>query len=765
MKHSRATGFLVSLVCASRLLAQPITINIDAGQPGPEINPRMYGVFLEEINTAVDGGLYAEMVRNRGFEDAKAPEGFSLIDGHWNNGRGYVIPYRFEPEKSLPYWFLLTEGGAAGAMTLDRSFPLNTATPRSCRLEIRDIPAGRVGIVNAGYWGIGIHKGEKYELSFWMRATNFSGAITATLESTSGGRLCDGVAFKTVGSGWKQFHATFNAEKTDPDARLVLAGNARGVVWFDMVSLFPKETFRNHPNGLRADIAQMIADLKPGFVRFPGGCVVEGATPENAYHWKQSIGPIEQREEVWNVWDYRRTHGMGFFEYLQFCEDLHAEPMYVGFAGQTCIYRQSTNIPLADLQPIEQDFLDAIEYANGPADSLWGKQRAAAGHPSPFNMKLLEIGNENVGPEYVERYSAIYPKVKAAAPGMTVLANFPQPELPTEMVDEHYYNSPQWFISNSGMYDRRDRKAPPVYIAEVAVTSGDGGRDKGNLISALAEGVFLMGTERNGDVVRMVSYAPLLANVHGRTELAGAPPPWHGMIYFDSSRVFGTASYYLWKLFAENVPSRTVKTEVVSAGAEQFKIAGQVGVGTWDTSAEFKDVRVEQNGREIFTSNFAHSAEGWKPVGRGQSDSWSVTNGVYLQSEPGRASSYTGSTNWCDYTLTLKARKLSGNEGFLIMFGRKGSDLYWWNLGGWGNSRHAIEHSVNNAQMPVGKGVEGSIETGRWYDIRIELTGNRVRCYLDSKLIHDAQVAAPVTLFASAGSAESDRSLMLKVIN
>ena len=559
------------LSCVAGFAADTVTIDIDAAKPGPEINPRLYGIFLEEINTGVDGGLYAELIRNRGFEDAKAPEGFVLRNDRWDNGRGYVIPYRFEVDKSLPYWSLIKAGGAEGSMSLDLTNSLNPATPRSCRLEIQNA-SGRIGIVNEGYWGIGVKAGEKYLLSFWARGADFRGPLSAVLETENGETDTDTVKISKVATQWKKYTATLTAKKTDPHARFALIAGAKGTVWLDMISLFPQKTFKGRANGLRPEIAQMIADLKPGFVRFPGGCVVEGATPENAYDWKQSIGPIEEREEIWNVWDYRRTHGMGFFEYLQFCEDLGAEPMYVGFAGQTCIYRRSTNVPMAEMQPIEDSFLDALQFANGPANSRWGKLRAAAGHRAPFNLKMVEIGNENTGRQYEERYAAIYPLIKTNYPNITALANFPQRNSPTEMVDEHYYNSPRWFINNLHLYDKRDRNSPPVYIAEVAVTSAEGGRDKGNLTSALAEGVFLMGVERNADVVRMVSYAPLLANVHGRTELAGAPPPWHGMIYFDSSRVFGTVSYQLWKLFGENRPSRTVKTDVTFPGDADVQI-------------------------------------------------------------------------------------------------------------------------------------------------------------------------------------------------
>jgi alpha-L-arabinofuranosidase len=743
-----------------------VTIDIDAAKPGPEINPRLYGIFLEEINTGVDGGLYAELIRNRGFEDAKAPEGFVFRNDRWDNGRGYVIPYRFEVDKSLPYWSLIKTGGAEGSMSLDLTNSLNPATPRSCRLEIQNA-SGRIGIVNEGYWGIGVKAGEKYLLSFWARGADFRGPLSAVLENDNGESESDTAKISKVTTQWKKYTATLTAKKSDPHARFALIAGAKGTVWLDMISLFPQKTFKGRANGLRPEIAQMIADLKPGFVRFPGGCVVEGATPENAYDWKKSVGPIEEREEIWNVWDYRRTHGMGFFEYLQFCEDLGAEPMYVGFAGQTCIYRRSTNVPMAEMQPIEDNFLDALQFANGPANSHWGKLRAAAGHRAPFNLKMVEIGNENTGRQYEERYAAIYPLIKTNYPNITALANFPQRNSPTEMVDEHYYNSPRWFINNLHLYDKRDRKSPPVYIAEVAVTSAEGGRDKGNLTSALAEGVFLMGVERNADVVRMVSYAPLLANVHGRTELAGAPPPWHGMIYFDSSRVFGTVSYHLWKLFGENRPSRTVKTDVTFPGDAAFKLTGQIGVGTWDTSAEFKDVRVEKDGQVLYSSDFSQNTEGWRPAGgrRGGTAQWIVGDGAYRQGQAGRASSYNGDESWSDYTLTLKARKLSGGEGFLIMFGRKAGDMYWWNLGGWGNSRHGIEHSVQGAQTPIGPSVEGRIETDRWYDLKVELTGARIRCYLDGKLIHDETAQPEATLFANAGRDDAANELVLKVIN
>lgn len=750
---------IASLLLAASAGADTATIRIDAARPGARLNPKLYGIFLEEINHGVDGGLYAELIQNRGFEGSKAPEGFALRNGRWVNPGGYATTFRYAVDRDLPHWSLVTENGARGTMSLDKRNPQSAANSRSCRLEIEAAGTGRVGIANTGYWGIGVTAGERYALSFWARGGGgFSGPLTATLESADGGTaLSDAVSIGGIGAGWKQYRATLTAGKTDPRARFVLAANTPGTVWLDMVSLFPQKTFRNRPNGLRADIAQMIADLKPGFVRFPGGCVVEGATVENAYDWKKTIGPVEQREEIWNVWDYRRTHGMGFHEYLQFCEDLGADPMYVGFSGQTCIYRRGTNVATPIVRRIGEDFLDALDYARGPASSRWGRRRAAAGHPAPFALPLVEIGNENVGPEYEAQYARIYPRLKAAHPDIDYIACFPQRLAPTEMVDEHYYSSPQWFLNNAHFYDRRDRRSPPVYIGEVAVTTNEGGPDRGNLLAALAEGAFLIGVERNADLVRMVSYAPLLGHVEGRTELAGAPPPWHGMIYYDSTRVFGTASYYLWKLFHTNRPSVNVETTVRTGSAQNPGITGGIGVGTWGTSAEFRDVRVEKAGKTVYASDFQTNVTGWTTEG----GRWSVEDGALRQAGNVNGFQYFGAEDWSDYTLTLKARKLRGPEGFLIVFGHKGGDRYWWNLGGWGNTQHGLEMN----QKLVGRAVPGNIEAGRWYNVRVEVSGRQVRAYLDNKLVHDETAELPERLFAIAGRDEATGELIVKVIN
>jgi alpha-L-arabinofuranosidase len=748
---------LILLLFTGSLWAGTATINIDAAQRGPNINKLMYGIFLEEINHGVDGGLYAELIRNRGFEDSRPPEGYSLRNGRWVDANGFDAGFsQFGyTTDGVPFWSLVKQGNAKGTMSLQTSGGITEQSSYCLRIDINDTTGGRIGVANEGFFGIGVREGEQYALSLYARgAEGFAGPLLVHLEDASGKACCDTAEIKNIGDNWRQFKAKLTASKTEPKARLVILAGAKGKVWLDFVSLFPTKTWKNRPNGLRPDIAQMIAELKPGFVRFPGGCVVEGGTVETAYNWKLTVGPLEERQERWGPWNYRQTHGMGLYEYLQFCEDMKAEPLWVGFAGQTCIFRERENVPMSDMGWVRDNFLDIVEYANGPADSQWGALRAKAGHPEPFKLKYIEIGNENANREYEQRYRFIHDAMKAKYPDIIYLADLSFYRMPAKLydiADQHYYNNPAWFMSRFNEYDNRDRNLAPLYLGEAAVTSQDGGRYRGNLLAALAEGVFLMGCERNADAVRMVSYAPLLAHVNGRTW------DWHGMIYHDGTRVFGTVSYYLWKLFSVNRPGYTFRTDVTFKTAGPAAITGAIGVGTWNTSAEFKDIRVEKNGQVLYSGDFSKNAADWKQDG----GRWSVEEGAYRQNDQVVGLSYIGDENWSDFTLTLKARKLNGPEGFLVVFGRKGESKYWWNLGGWNNRQHGIEFN----QGAVGQRVSGQIETNRWYDIKVELGGNRIRCTLDGVLIHDETAPSTERFYATAGRDESSGELVIKAIN
>ncbi len=396
-----------------------------------------------------------------------------------------------------------------------------------------------------------------------------------------------------------------------------------------------------------------------------------------------------------------------------------------------------------------QDALDAVEYANGPADSKWGSLRAKAGHPQPFHLGLMEIGNENGGPLYYERYALFYDAIKKHYPEMKLVANDWQNGMPrnrpVELLDEHYYNSPEFFFERNGQYDAYDRAKHHVYVGEYAVTQGAGA---GNLIAALGEAAFMTGMERNGDVVAMASYAPLF--VH---------PQWKAWnpnaIVFDSARAYGTPSYQIQAMFAANRASRTVPVKFEVKDSPQ---SGMFGVGTWNTQVEFKDIRVEKDGKTLFASDFSHGVDGWQMSG-GQ---WGVQDGALCQTAMGDGvRALAGNVDWHDYTLTLKAKKTGGREGVLILFDvQNAQEKCWWNIGGWGNTRHGLE----GAGLPDAR-VNGRIETGRWYDIKVEIEGPRVRCYLDGKLVHDAVRRSFPTAFVTAGRADRDDALIVKVVN
>lgn len=748
------------------LFAGAAVVDINTSRPGPAINPQLYGIFLEEINHGMDGGLYAELIRNRAFEDARPPEGYTFRNGRWRDERGFDSGFsRYGyTTNGVPFWSLVQSGDAKGSIHLETSGGITRQSGYCLRLDVETVTNGRLGVANEGFFGIGLKQGEPYQLSLYARGDDgFEGPLLVRLEDSSGTACSDEVKIENIPGSWGKFERTLIASKSESKARLVITAGAKGKVWLDFVSLFPKTTWKSRSNGLRPDIAQMIADLKPGFVRFPGGCVVEGGTIETAYNWKHTVGPLAERAERWGPWNYRRTQGMGLFEYFQFCDDLAAEPLYVGFCGQTCIFREREHVPMDQMDLVRDNFLDVVEYANGTTDSKWGSLRAKAGRVAPFDLKLVEIGNENQGREYEERYRFIHDALKAKHPQLTYLADLSWTSRDSmrnaqfDIQDMHYYNSPRWFATRFREYDERDRSLPPLYLGEVAVTTGEAGPLRGNLLAALSEGIFLMGCERNADAVKMVSYAPLLAHVDGRTELTGAPPPWHAMIYFDGTRVFGTASYHLWKLFGVNRPDHTVQTDVSFPDAKPVVVAGQIGVGTWADAAEFKDVRVEREGKVLYASDFTKGTNGWQP----DNGRWSVEDGAYRQGRRGQGFSYLGDADWSDYTLTLKARKLNGAEGFMVVFGRKPGERYWWNLGGWGNTQHGIEFN----QTPVGRPVRGQIETNRWYDVKIELAGQRIRCYLDGEMIHDATAPDPQKFFVVAARDNSSSDVVVKAIN
>jgi len=705
-----------------------LTIQVD--KPGIKVSPTLYGIFFEEINHAGDGGLYGELVQNRSFENSDKPD----------------------------CWTLVTEGSGKGEIAIDTNNPMCENNPRSLRLKMSFDGKGQVGVANDGYWGIAVAKDAQYDLSVALRAGDgFAGPVGAALVSTDLKTIYAEAQIEQVDSQWKTYKLTLTSNATDPKARLVIGSWTSGTLWMDMVSLFPHKTFKDRPNGMRLDLAAMLENLHPSFVRFPGGCWVEGETLDNAMRWKRTVGEPAQRRNQWNLWQYFSTNGLGFHEYLQLCEDLGAEPLLVINCGMSHQEQREQPKNTDGVGEFVQDALDAIEYATGPADGKWGSLRAKAGHPAPFSLKYMEIGNENGGPAYLERYALFYDAIKKKYPQMNLIADYWDSSVPTnrpvEIIDEHYYSNPEFFISNADKYDSYDRKGPKVYVGEYAVTQNTG---QGNLRGAVGEAAFMTGMERNSDVVLLASYAPLFVNVNDRR--------WNpDMIQFDSSRVCGIPSYYAQQMFSQNRGDviLPLKLEFPAASVEAKK--GAIGVGTWITQAEYKDIKVTKGDKTLFDEDFSNGSEAWKIV-RGQ---WAVEDGAFQQtSNDSDCFATAGDPSWTDYTLSLKARKLGGNEGFLIIFNAQGDNqLMWWNIGGWGNTKHALERRTGSGNVLFGNDVPGGVETDRWYDVRVEVGGQNIRCYLDGKLIHDVKYPVTQPLYAVAGLSKTGDEVILKVAN
>lgn len=599
----RAIALAFSIFTAASLSASPaITLRVSA--PAKAISPDLFGIFFEDINWSADGGLYAELIQNRSFEYQ------TVEQPTWNQLTG---------------WEIISRDGGKGRLELETAEPLHPNNPHYAVFSVSEIGGG-VGLANTGFDGIAIRAGESYHVSLFAKQaynnnrwgkTSRTGTpppLRVRLESKAGQILAEADLGSPTWT-WGQLSTTFTAKASDDNARFVLVATAPGAVAIDVVSLFPEKTFHNRPNGLRADLAQVIADIHPKFIRFPGGCLAHGNGLNNIYRWKDTVGPIEQRREQPNIWGYHQTVGLGYFEYFQYCEDIGAKALPVLAAGVCCQNSDHTGgagqrgIPLDQMPEYIQDVLDLIEYANGPATSTWGAKRAAAGHPAPFHLEYLGVGNEDEQtPEFRERFKLIYDAVKAKHPEITVVGTVgPAPsgadfdagwkfarELKIPVVDEHYYQAPDWFLSNLKRYDTYDRAESHVYAGEYA--AHDTGR-KSTLRSALAEAAYMTGLERNGDVVRMSSYAPLLARVNHSQ--------WTpDLIYFTATAVYPTINYSVQRLFGSNAgdtywPGALSATEVGPNSKElaysivQDSRTGDVAVKLININAEPRSLHIE----------------------------------------------------------------------------------------------------------------------------------------------------------------------------
>ncbi len=567
---------LLAFTLAPSLTAQPATVTVDLSTPGHAVPSTLWGIFFEEINHAGEGGLYAELVQNRDFEATTLPEGWRVDGTNVATPNGWKKAAWFTND--LPGWSPVKEGNADGEIALDSTNSLNEKNPHSLRLTVKT-PGDRCGVANEGFWGMNIQRDEWYDLTFFARSDRPAGqpgiGLTVSLESPDAKQVCVRATIPEIGRGggsWHRYTLPLHSISTVPNARMVITMDEPGTVWLDCVSLFPRKTFMNRTNGMRPDIAKMLVDLHPGFLRFPGGCVVEGATVESRIRWKDSIGDISQRKGGFDLWGYYNTYGLGFHEYLQLAEDLGAKPMYVINSGQSCQARRPEFVPDNQLTNYVQESLDALQYAMGPADSEWGAKRAANGHPEPFKIDYVEIGNENSGSNYTKHYPIYYQAIKDKWPGIITIADTTRSGMedqPMEYVDDHFYRNPSQFFAMADYYDKTNRDGHKIYVGEYAVNRGVGA---GNLFGALSEAVFMLNLEKNSDIVTMASYAPLFENVNQRD--------WPvNLILYDSSRVVGRSSYQVQKMFSQNRPDVTLPT-TVSAEKIQMTVTNETRAGT-----------------------------------------------------------------------------------------------------------------------------------------------------------------------------------------
>lgn len=762
--------FAVLMAFAMNGMAQNDAISIDLGKKGAVVSPNLYGIFFEEISHAGDGGLYAELVQNRGFEEHVLPLSMTYSNGraiavdsqnyeHRTN-RKWSIPWNIE-EKKMQGWQVAGKNCVVTSDVVKLKAPLHENTPHAMELKIKSVAAGgKAVLTNTGYWGMGLKKGEKYDLRFYVKSSDFKGNITARLSDSESGESLGTVTFKANKiKDWTEFTGMLTSTGTAPKGQLSLEFDTKGTVLVDYVSLFPQSTFKGRKNGLRADVAQMLVDMHPKFMRWPGGCIVEGATYENRVKWKETLGDPMTRRGEWDLWGYRATWGMGYHEFLQFCEDLNMDGMFVNNAGMSCSVRNGDYVSSdEDMNAVIQDFRDAIDYALAdPAKNEWAKKRAEAGHPKPFPLKYVEIGNENVGPEYVKHFNYIFKVLKAEYPQIIFINTLGHidpllAQIPGDyMVDPHWYRDPNFFFNNNHLFDEAPR-THDIYVGEYACNAGVGA---GNLLAALSEAAFIIGMERNSDVVKMSSYAPLFENENRRD--------WPcNLIHINSSQVYGRASYYVQQMAAENRPTYNVYvSETTTAGKSEPFAAGGIGLGSYATQCEYKDIQVTTADGTV-----TKYAPNQFQAGRGE---WKTEGDVIRQTSDAQltiAQLPAFSSN--NYTLQLKARKLSGREGFFIYYGldERGRNGYAVNIGGWNNQTTAIQPIQRGRTNDViGRQMPQTLEENKWYDIKIVVTPELTTLYVDGKEITSGKPFAQTRHFCQAGYDEQAGELIIKVVN
>jgi len=689
-----------------------IVLNVDIKEKGAPLGD-LFGIFFEDLNHAADGGLYAELVQNRSFE-------FDPIDN---------ANYH-----SLTSWEKVERGVGKAKIHVEESNPLNERNPHYLVIDVIE-PGDGVGIMNLGFnTGLPLTRGENYKFSCYARKdTDFDESVKISLESTDGGIYADAIVSVTSDQ-WTKYEVTLTADANDYSGRLVITTKSKGKLYLDMVSLFPEKTFKNRTNGMREDISKLLADMKPKFMRFPGGCLVhDGSLDPDArdsmYRWKNTIGDIEQRPARRSNWGYNQTLGLGYYEYFLLCEDIGAKPLPVLPAGYDPHHQRM--VPINELQPWIDDAFDLIEFARGNVSTIWGAKRAELGHPEPFGLEYIGVGNEEVGEPFFERYAYFHKAIKERYLDINII-NSSGPfaaggeyergwksakENKSDLVDEHYYQTPEWFLANYHRYDNFKADEPKVFLGEYA-TWGN------TYYNALVEAAFMTGLEKNVHAVGLACYAPMLCNV----DYVNWKPD---MIWFNNHEVYASANYYVQKLFMNHQGDNQIKIQVSGLEKPQKQkiasITGVISVAANQISAEFSEIKLKNNdtGEEIpYDDAF-----------------FSVEAGISRISE----------TDWENYTLSLKAKKLSGKRGFIIYFGEEDQDN---------------RANVNSRNSCLTQSLF-AVDTDREYKLKLEVCGRHIRTFIDGEIINETEDKLPVIepLYYSASTENSTGDVIIKVVN
>lgn len=736
---------LFALLFASCQPEMPVTSSILVEGDGltMPVNKELYGLTMEEINHAVDGGIYAELIQNRSFEDGVPPLNcpFDPVRRMLTTPNGWSIP--FLRADSVPGWRRFS---STSYMYPDTKELINDKNRRSLLVSVSaSAETGKGGVIAEGYRGIPIREGEKYDLSFYIKgASMVPKTVSFTLADSTGKTAFSEVFCVAPDYEWKKYKHTFTATTNTNKAVLTVTTDSSAVFWLDVVSLFPQKTWKERPNGLRPELMELIAALNPKFIRFPGGSFVEGYTAGTYPVWRETIGDIAERKHFWNIWAYGTTNGVGYHEYLQMCEDLNAEPVYVMNSGVTSQSRRPRYEDITAMDKLVQDALDAIAYANEPADSVIGALRAKHGHPEPFGLKYVEIGSENYGQEYAKRFMLFKKAINEAYPDITVISSSDiGGKNRNEWSDTHFYSSEPFLISNYNRYasGRYLRRKPSIFIGEFGLS---GGALPGSLRAAIGEACFLIGAENGQDVVKRLAYAPVVGNTKYKMER-------HPVISFDGEQAVVSPSYHLLKMFGNNRGDEVLKTEVRTYKKPQVTF-GCAGIEMFDNSYEFKDVKI----------NNMPVAEGTVRTG-----AWKVDQGTLIPAPNRWNYILLGDSSTYDYTFSADIRRTKGSGQVQFRVRDNG-------LPGERNDYIGLAIGTGVAEFYRQAGgvkdtlrtpVSFPLQSNRWYNVQITCKDEHISCYVDGALVHDVVMPSIPSLVSTATLDKVSNTLILKVVN